>query len=77
MVAGDQVGVLIVQALKAAEMPAGTADQVHPGFVVADPGLVGMVHQPVAEALGEGEWQHLEERDAEQKRAQQQGVQRQ
>ncbi|MNP74962.1 hypothetical protein D3C76_1719230 [compost metagenome] len=65
---------LVVQAFKAAEVPAGAADQPHPGLVVTDPGLMGVVHQPGGEALGEGERQDLEDRHAEQERTQQQGV---
>ncbi|MNE76650.1 hypothetical protein D3C80_1728980 [compost metagenome] len=75
VVAGDQVGVLIVEALQAADVPARAAHQVHPAFVEADPGFVGVAHQPAREALGEGERQYLDERHAEQERAEQNRVQ--
>ncbi|MCY1448710.1 hypothetical protein D9M71_654050 [compost metagenome] len=57
VVAGDQVGMLVVEAFKAGDAPAGMADQVHPRLVVADPGLVNVAHQPVAQALGSREGQ--------------------
>ncbi len=75
VVAGHQIRVLVVQPFQAFEVPAGAPHQVHPRLVVADPGFVGVVHQPFAEAFGER--QRLEQRDDEQERTQQDRVQRQ
>ena len=78
MVAGDQVGVLIVQALQPFDLPLGVAQQVHPDLVAADPGFVDEIHQPAAQALRGGEGQaDLQQGHAEQRNAAGQGVQRQ
>ena len=78
MVAGNQVRVLIVQAFEPAQVPAGVAHQLHPGFVVADPGFVDVAHQPVGQALGGREGQaQLEDGDHEQRCAANDCVKRQ
>ncbi len=78
VIAGDQIRVLVIQPFQTAQVPAGVAQQFDPGIVVADPGFMDMAHQPVGETLCRREGQaDLEDRDREQHRAADDGVQRQ
>ncbi len=78
VIAGDQIRVFVIEPFQPAQVPAGVAEQLDPGIVVADPGFMDVAHQPVGKALCRREGQaNLEDRDREQHRATDDGVQRQ
>ena len=78
VVAGHKVGVLVVQAFKAFDVPTGFTDQVHPARVIADPRFVNTAHQLVSYPLRGREGQaQLENGHDEQRRATHDGVDRQ
>lgn len=75
VVAGDQVGVLVLQALQALDVPAGALDQVHPALVAGDPAFGDQAHDLAAQALGGGERQEqLDQGHAEQQAGPAQGA---
>ncbi|MNZ83419.1 hypothetical protein D3C78_1021460 [compost metagenome] len=69
VIAGHQVGVVVLQTLQALDVPAGVLHQVHPAFIAADPALGNQAHDPAAQALGGRERQD----DLDQRHAEQQG----